>query len=119
MSKKTTKILSAILAASMAMSLMACNSKDDEPGSEPGSVPGVSDPENTYYSSKLVSIPRRTDTLYAFAKEGGDEDTVCLISLKTDGECCSVDSYRMYICNYDGEILSECDPEIPKEYFVY
>ena len=55
MSKKTTKILSAILAASMAMSLMACNSKDDdEPGSEPGSVPGVSDPENTYYSSKDV-----------------------------------------------------------------
>lgn len=120
MSKKTTKILSAILAASMAMSLMACNSKDDdEPGSEPGSVPGVSDPENTYYSSKLVSIPRRTDTLYAFAKEGGDEDTVCLISLKTDGECCNVDSYRMYLCNYDGEILSECEPEIPKEYFVY
>ena len=121
MQKKTTKIMSALLAASMAVSLMACSDKDadDERGTTPGSAPGVSDPENTYYSSKLISIPKQTDTLYAFARENSEEDQVCLLTLKNDGECCSVDSYHIYICNYDGEIVSDCEPDIPKEYFIY
>ena len=66
------KVLTLVIALSMVMSVASCKKDDEEQQGGPGGGEGPSasaDYKNTYYSAKLVTLPRHTDEIYTFAAE--------------------------------------------------
>ncbi|MBR6959611.1 MAG: hypothetical protein IKH76_03935 [Clostridiales bacterium] len=114
------KILSIFLVFAMIMPLASCTKTDsssatDASGTsesitdEPSAPPEEDDADKTYYSSKLITIPAHTDTVYAFARG----DNPCFISLASNEDENNERTVKntLYVCNYDGEILSSCELE--------
>lgn len=114
------KLLSIFLVFAMIMPLASCTKTDsssvtDASGTsesitdEPSAPPEEDDANKTYYSSKLITLPTHTDIVYAFARG----DNPCFISLASNEDENNERTVKntLYVCNYDGDILSSCELE--------
>jgi len=113
------KVLALVIALSMVMSVASCKKDDEEQQGGPGGGEGPSasaDYKNTYYSAKLVTLPRHTDEIYTFAAE----DKAGIIGrsyAETTGNCSDWSAvYRLYLCNYEGQIEKESQLAVPSDF---
>jgi len=108
----TKRITSLLLTVCFVFLSVSCN-KDVSEETEPGSdtdvyVAGNPDYADTYYSTRMVTIPMRTGCVRAFAY--GDKVNLIAEDYTYDESTqTSHFGYTMYTCNYDGEIESECE----------
>ncbi len=116
------KVLALILASAMVMSVTSCNKEDQDETVSPesGSVDGgtvITDPDNTYFSSSVVTIPQRTNEIFTFAK--GDEACIIACSYNADDEFgIGPRTYKLYVCGYDGEIRKQSEVTLPEDFNI-
>lgn len=106
------RFISAVLSVSMLIPFVSCNKEDGTESAPTGDtgeyVAGNPDYKNTYYSTRMVTIPMRTGCVRAFAY--GDKVNLIAEDYTYDESTqTSHFGYTMYTCNYDGEIESECE----------
>ena len=100
------KLLAGVLLFGLLLPAVSCTEETKE--TEPSSgdfVAGNPDWENTYYSTKLISIPRTLVFVFGFSNDNGPSFIGYDINVDDSGNyhC----EYILYNCDYDGNVLSE------------
>lgn len=107
------KILPVVLTGCMLLPLASCmggGGGGETAGGNTDFVAGNADYETTYYSTKMISIPKKSRFVHGFSY--GDRAYFILDYIEYDDSGNTVMRYdTLYVCGYDGQILSEHELE--------
>lgn len=116
------RFISAVLSVSLLIPLVSCNNEDGTESVPTGDseeyIAGNPDYKNTYYSTRMVTIPKHTNCIRAFAS--GDKVNIIAQDYSYDESTQTVHfEYTMYTCNYDGQIEDECELKVDDSFCFY
>ncbi len=111
-----------VLSVSLFIPLVSCKIDDGTETATTGSageyVAGNPDYKHTYYSTRMVTIPKRTSWVRAF--ESGDKVKLIAVDCTYD-ESTQTDhfGYTLYTCDFDGQIESDCTLSVEDSFDIY
>ena len=115
------KLISLMLVLCLAVPVASCNKEDDgvnQPENERGGyTAGNPDYEDTYYSSKVISIPQQSYFVHGFA--AGDKACFILERSEYDDSTNSQTMiYSLFVYDYDGNKISECSLDDSDHFYI-